>query len=113
MRTPTRPYCIGVSSQHKHFMTRLDSPNAIEIMTIDVPDFEFHATEIDVLNKVEIKEQVFRFKPGTTVYLVASREMLGWYYILIATPQGMGCTCKQSRCPHMDMLREHTNAAVA
>ena len=112
MRTPNHAYCIGVSSQHRHFMVKLDSPNAVEVLHIDQPDFEFYATEIDVLNKVEIKEQVFRFKLGTTLYLVASREMLGWYYIMMATEQGMGCTCKRPNCPHLEMLREHQVTAA-
>src|SRR5256885_17079134 len=105
MKPPNRAYYIGVSSQHRHFMVQLDSPNSVEVLRIDQPDFQFYATEIDVLNKVEIKEQVFRFKPGTTLYLVASREVLGWYYIMMATEQGISCTCKRPQCEHQDLLR--------
>jgi hypothetical protein len=112
-RTPTRGYCIGTCSSHKHFMTRLDSPNHVEILRIDVPNFEFFATEIDVLNKAELQERRFNFKPGTTLYLVASREMIGWYYIIMATQHGLGCSCKQARCSHLEMLRQHQNEVAA
>ncbi|HEX3640429.1 MAG TPA: hypothetical protein VHV10_04000 [Ktedonobacteraceae bacterium] len=112
-KTPNRGYCIGTCSEHKHFMTRLDSPNRVEILRIDVPNFEFFATEIDVLNKVELQERKFNFKPGTTLYLVASREMIGWYYIMMATPQGMGCSCKHDNCEHQGTLREHQTTQVA
>src|SRR5438445_12873426 len=107
-RTPNHAYCIGTSSQHRHFMVNLDSPRAVEILRIDQPDFQFFGTEIDVRNRREIKEQVFRFKLGTTLHLVASREVVGWYYIMMATEQRMRSTWRRPNWPHLEMLRQST-----
>lgn len=109
-RIPNKPYCIGPSSTVKCVMVQLDSPEPITSIKFDQP-FTFHCTEVDTLNKVQLREVKIEMKAGRTLYFIACAEMPGWYFILMYAQNELGCSCKKQQCQHREMLQQSAIAA--